>query len=139
MTGCPCLSRTLASEAATLGSPLPCARLDVGAISVCIAARPPNLGREKDLLHFFCIGLFVFNFEISRANPRRGTHSRSAQRLNTPLAAVHTLRGILWEVPTSGKISKAEHESKADAPSAFIQAQPLELIAFKPPVRFQRG
>jgi len=86
---------------------------------VCIAARPPNLGREKDLLHFFCIGLFVFNFEISRANPRRGTHSRSAQRLNTPLAAVHTLRGILWEVPTSGKISKAEHESKADAPSAF--------------------
>lgn len=46
----------LASEAATLGSPLPCARLHVGAISVCIAAHPPNLGREKDLLHFLCIG-----------------------------------------------------------------------------------
>jgi hypothetical protein len=65
----------LASEAATLGSPLPCARLDVGAISVCIAARPPNLGREKYLLHFLCIGLFGLNFEISDKDPRCGSRS----------------------------------------------------------------
>src|SRR5712664_3700249 len=57
----------LASEAATLGSPLPCARLDVGTISVCMAARPPNLGREKNLLRFWCIGLFV---SISRFRVR---------------------------------------------------------------------
>ena len=69
----------LASEAATLGSPLPCARLDVGAISVCIAARPPNLGREKDLLHFLCIGLFVCIFEILRGNPRCGNGPQTAQ------------------------------------------------------------
>jgi hypothetical protein len=72
MAGCPVPIPHLAAEAATLGSPLPCAPLDVGAISVCIAARPPNFRREKDLLHFLCIGLFVFNSEILRGNARRG-------------------------------------------------------------------
>jgi hypothetical protein len=84
MAGCPVPIPHLAAEAATLGSPLPCAPLDVGAISVCIAARPPNFRREKDLLHFLCIGLFVFNFEILRGNARRGTRPCTAPRINTP-------------------------------------------------------
>jgi hypothetical protein len=86
MAGCPVPIPHLAAEAATLGSPLPCAPLDVGAISVCIAARPPNFRREKDLLHFLCIGLFVFNSEILRGNARRGNAPLKVVRFKTPLS-----------------------------------------------------
>jgi hypothetical protein len=63
-------------------------RLAIGAISVCIAARPPNFGREKDLLHFLCIGLFVCIFEILRGDPRRGSVGRLAKRWTGAVMAI---------------------------------------------------
>src|SRR6266852_3883146 len=60
----------LASEAATLGSPLPCARLDVGTISVCMAARPPKPRSREKFAAFLVHWAFCFNFEISCANPQ---------------------------------------------------------------------
>jgi hypothetical protein len=57
--------------------------LAVGAISVHSCA-PPNLGREKDLLRFLCIGLFVCIFEILRGDPRRGRAPQRCQRSMFP-------------------------------------------------------
>jgi hypothetical protein len=38
-------------------------------------AHTPKVGPEKDLRRFWCSGLFVLNFEILRANARRGCRS----------------------------------------------------------------